>query len=154
MDGRDRRPDRPPSTAEITDPTGRRAVLKAGAAALAAAAGCLGDGGGDGDDTVEMTSDNEYDPATLRVEAGTTVTWETTGNVDHTVTAYEDEIPDAAAYFASGGFDSEGAARSNISGGLIAEGETFEHAFEVAGTYEYFCVPHEGSGMTGTIRVE
>ena len=46
------------------------------------------------------------------------------------------------------------AARDDLQGGLIGEGESYRHAFEVAGTYEYFCIPHEGSGMVGTVRVE
>lgn len=33
-------------------------------------------------------------------------------------------------------------------------GFTYEHTFEVAGTYEYVCEPHEAQGMEGTIIVE
>jgi len=58
------------------------------------------------------------------------------------------------SYFASGEFDSEGTARDNINEGLVAAGEAYEHTFERAGTYEYYCIPHESSGMTGTVRVE
>ena len=57
-------------------------------------------------------------------------------------------------YFASGGADSEEAARDLIADSLIAEGETYELTLDEPGTYEYFCVPHEDSGMTGTIVVE
>lgn len=95
-----------------------------------------------------------FDPARLTVDAGTTVEWTNDSDVGHTVTAYADRIPDGAAYFASGGFDSEGAARSNVGEGLLAAGESYEHTFEVAGTYGYYCVPHESSGMTGTVVVE
>jgi len=70
------------------------------------------------------------------------------------VTAYDGQIPADAAYFASGGFESEQAARNDISGGLIASGDTYEHTFETPGTYEYVCIPHESSEMTGTIVVE
>jgi len=58
------------------------------------------------------------------------------------VTAYEDEIPDGAAYFASGGFDAEQAANEAYPDeGSIPEGETYEHTFETTGTYEYYCIP-------------
>jgi len=74
-------------------------------------------------------------------------------DVGHTVTAYEDEIPEGAAYFARGVFDGERAARNDPAGGLFDAGEAYEHTFEVAGEYGHFCVPHESSGMTGTVVV-
>ncbi|GAB3683597.1 hypothetical protein GCM10028857_11370 [Salinarchaeum chitinilyticum] len=129
-----------------------------GAATLGVAvAGCMGggdDGGGGDGNTIGMDS-REFQPASLTVATGTTVTWENESNIGHTVTAYGDEIPDGAAYFASGDFESEQDARDGYTtGGLIERGESFEHTFEIAGTYEYFCIPHEGQGMTGTITVE
>ncbi|WP_241997224.1 plastocyanin/azurin family copper-binding protein [Halorubrum sp. SD626R] len=36
----------------------------------------------------------------------------------------------------------------------MAPSENYEHTFEEPGTYEYFCIPHEGSGMVGTVRVK
>jgi len=69
-----------------------------------------GGSGGDGDweqtDTVDMNDELAFAPKQIEVEAGTTVTWENVGAIGHSVTAYEDNIPDGAAYFASGGFDS------------------------------------------------
>jgi len=141
----------------------RRAVLgrlgTAGAVAVGTAlAGCSGDdGGGSGGNTVEMTDSLDFEPGNLSVSTGTTVTWENGGTVAHTVTAYDDSIPSGAAYFASGNYDSEQAARDGFrggDGGLIEGDGSYEHTFETAGTYEYFCIPHEGSGMTGTITVE
>lgn len=101
-----------------------------------------------------MTDALTFEPETVTVAQGGTVTWENVGSIDHTVTAYEDEIPDSAGYFASGGFDAEQPARRNIEDGLIAGGETFTHTFDTPGRYGYFCIPHESSGITGTIRVE
>lgn len=147
----------------------RRRVLVLGSTTLATlAAGCSGDGGdggGDGTDdgngngnggteTVDMTDDLVFDPDSLTISAGTTVTWENVGVVDHTVTAYEDKIPADAEYFASGGFESEGSARDNQQAGFVGEGETYSHTFEVPGSYEYFCIPHESAGMTASITVE
>ena len=162
----------------------RRAFLRhAGAAsataAAAALAGCTsgatdGDGGnGDGgnggggndgtdsggsggasDNVVEMTDTLEYVPKTLTVPVGTTVTWKNVGRMPHSVTAYEEKIPDGADYFASGGFDSEERARKAYPAkGKIAAEERYEHTFEVPGAYEYFCIPHEATNMVGTVKV-
>lgn len=134
----------------------RRAVIGAGALVVSSAlAGCTGGGDGAGDErTIEMTDDLKFDPANPKVRVGGTVIWENIGSVKHTVTAYQDRIPDDAAYFASGGFDTEEAARDAYPDkGDIPEGESYEHTFEVKGTYEYFCIPHEDAGMTGTIEI-
>jgi plastocyanin len=103
---------------------------------------------------VSMTDDFGFDPKRLTISAGTTVKWTNDSAVGHTVTAYDSRIPTNATYFASGGFDSEEAARNAVSGGLLASGEVYEHTFEISGTYEYVCIPHESSGMTGTVVVE
>lgn len=111
-------------------------------------------GGGGGENTVDMTDDLAFDPETITVSVGDTVTWDNVGTVAHTVTAYDDGIPDGADYFASGGFGSEQAARDGYPGeGTVESGETYSHTFETAGTYEYFCIPHESSGMKGTVEV-
>jgi plastocyanin len=129
----------------------RRSLLKLAGTAVVPLAGCSGDG--DGND-VEMTDEFKFAPATATVQVGETLTWENVGSVGHTVTADEDRIPEDATYFASGGFDSEEAARDSLNGGIVEAGETYAHTFETAGTYEYFCIPHEASGMTGTVQVE
>ena len=36
---------------------------------------------------------------------------------------------------------------------LGEEGDTFTMKFDKAGTYEYYCEPHRGTGMIGTIVV-
>jgi plastocyanin len=118
-----------------------------------------GDGGGSEfveATTVEMTDGLAYEPKQVKVEAGTTLTFENVGSIGHTVTAYEDKIPDGASYFASGGYDSEQAAKDaygNEQGGNIPKGETYEVTLETTGTYEYYCIPHEMNGMVGTIKV-
>lgn len=143
----------------------RRTVCKmAGIAGLTVGttslAGCSGNGGGatptatPGETTVDMTGDLAFDPATVSIATGATVVWENVSSLGHSVTAYEDRIPSEAAYFASGGLDSEQAARDAYpESGDIAAGESYSHTFEVAGTYEYFCIPHEGAGMEGTVEV-
>ncbi|MDS0221262.1 plastocyanin/azurin family copper-binding protein [Haloarcula sp. S1AR25-5A] len=106
--------------------------------------------------TVEMTDGLAYEPKKIQVEAGTTITFENVGSIGHTVTAYEDKIPDGATYFASGGFDSQQAAKDGYSNGQegnIPKGESYEVTLETTGTYEYYCIPHEMNGMVGTIKV-
>ena len=73
--------------------------------------------------------DLAFEPATLTVEPGTTVTWTNTGLALHTVTAED------------GSFDS----------GTLENGATFEQTFADPGTYAYVCQIHPD--MTGTIEV-
>lgn len=122
-------------------------------------AGCSGgedsDGAGAGSRNVVRMGENlAFEPPDLTVAAGERVIWVNDGSTPHTVTAYADRIPAGAAYFASGGFDSERAAREAYPphGGLEG-GVSYPHTFETPGSYEYFCVPHESGGMTGTITV-
>lgn len=82
--------------------------------------------------TVRM-EDNFFDPATITVEPGTTVTWIQSGNNTHTTTSYD------------GLWDS-----GMIEGG---SGGTFSFTFEEPGTYDYFCIPHESLGMIGSVTV-
>lgn len=135
----------------------RRALAALGTAAAVGVAGCSGGGGSAGDDyDVGMTA-VAFDPAEITVSVGDTVVWANTSSRGHTVTAYDSGIPDDAQFFASGGYDSTQAARDAFGselGGLIESGDTWSHTFEVAGEYEYLCIPHEASGMVGTVVVE
>jgi plastocyanin len=71
-----------------------------------------------------------FDPGTLTIKEGTTVTWTNTDSVVHTVTSD------------TGVFDS----------GDMAQGATFSYTFTTAGTYVYHCLPHHAK-MMGTIIV-
>lgn len=70
-----------------------------------------------------------FQPGSLEVTAGTTVTWTNVDPAPHTVTA------------ADGSFDS----------GQIASGSAFSHTFEAAGTFAYACAIHPT--MTATVIV-
>lgn len=96
-----------------------------------------------------------FEPYRLVVDLGETVTWWNIETLRHTVTAYEKRIPDEAEYFASGGFDSEIAARdAEFEAGLLGPGDRFEHRFTTPGHYHYCCLPHEDMDtMAGTIVV-
>jgi len=104
---------------------------------------------GSGGATVEMLTEGEeyyFDPIGLAVEPGTTVTFENVSG-GHSATAY-DESNDSASVNRI----PEGASAFD-SGILSEEGATFEHTFETAGTYDYFCIPHKSLGMVGRIVV-
>ena len=103
---------------------------------------------------VQMVAGPRFDPISLRVRAGATVTFANASAEAHTVTADAEEIPGDAQYFASGGFETEDDARDNLADGIIGQEGEYEVTFGVAGTYEYFCIPHESQGMRGTIVVE
>jgi plastocyanin len=130
----------------------RRFLAAAGAAATAPLAGCTALGSGD-DFDVGMTA-VAFDPAEVTVSAGETVVWRNTSSRMHTVTAYEELLPDGADFFASSGTPDEATARAEWRDAPIRSGESYSHAFEVPGRYEYFCIPHERAGMVGTVVVE
>jgi plastocyanin len=138
----------------------RRTVLASGALATAGAlSGCLAvfnSASGDGDDYDVGMGDSVFEPVTITVSVGDAVVWKNTSGRAHTVTAYDDGQPDGAAYFASGGFDDEQAARdawSRGAGGIVS-GDIYEHTFETPGEHKYYCIPHERMGMAGVVVVE
>lgn len=96
---------------------------------------------------VEMTNTMKFVPDTVSIQVGDTVRWENTSVVVHSVTGDPSlvaidgsaKLPDQAETFNSGMMDPD---------------ETFEHVFTVPGTYQYFCIPHEGTKMYGWIIVE
>lgn len=70
-----------------------------------------------------------FDPATVNIAAGTTVTWTNNDSVSHTVTAKE-------ALFDSGN---------------LSRGATFSSTFSQNGTFEYYCKIHPS--MKGKVVV-
>jgi len=101
--------------------------------ALVAAGGGGGGGEGGGEQLISIQG-NSFSPSDVTITRGTTVRWMNPDNVLHTVT------PDGHSEWAS----------ANLS----SAGSTFSHTFDDAGTYAYFCIPHQGVGMTGIIRVQ
>lgn len=102
---------------------------------------------------VGMTESHAFDPKEITIDAGETVTWINDSSESHTVTAYEDSLPEGADYFDNGGAEGEEAARDDVGENLMQPGDTFEVSFDQPGTYRYLCIPHEGHGMTGTVVV-
>ena len=81
------------------------------------------------------TSNACFSPASLTINAGDTVEWTNVDTAAHTVTS------GSPADGPSGVFDSS----------LIMGGASFEHTFDEAGSYDYFCMVHPW--MVGNIQV-
>ena len=127
--------------------TKRWLALLLGCLALAlVAAGCGGDdddnggGGGGGQQQAPAATsgggdvtmkDIKFNPSTVDVKVGDTVTWTNDDSVGHDVTG--------------DGF------KSGSAGG-IGGGTTFKHKFDKAGTFKYQCTVHPG--MTGEVVVK
>ncbi len=90
-------------------------------------------GGGSGKTAEVDMKDIKFDPVTLTVDAGTTVTWKNEDSVGHDVTADDDS-------FSSGD-----------AGGISGGGE-FKHTFDAAGAFKYVCTVHPG--MEGEVVVK
>lgn len=93
---------------------------------------------GAADVTVNATDTLRFDPTSVTIRAGDTVTWRNPGTVAHTVTS-----------------DGDGGARIDDE---LPAGGVVTMTFTTAGTFEYFCRFHasEGSrsGMVGTVVVQ
>ena len=80
------------------------------------------------DETVDIV-DNDYQPGSVTIKAGDTITWTQSGDEPHTVTADD------------GSFDS----------GEMEKGETFSMRFDSPGTYSYHCTIHGGPGSATSL---
>ncbi len=96
-------------------------------------------------DMVTTGNGHHFEPHIAWINKGGTVTWVNRSGM-HTATAYHPEnnskprrIPENVDPWDSGMKTEQGA--------------TFEKTFDVEGVYDYYCVPHEGVGMVGTIIV-
>ena len=96
--------------------------------------------------TVQMTDALTFEPATMTIPRGTSVTWRNTSQVAHTVT----DDPSKAAISADAVLP---AGTQPWDSGSIDPTGTYSHTFDVPGTYRYFCQPHEAAGMVGTLVV-
>lgn len=105
-----------------------------------------GAAGGDVAAEVGMTNRLTFAPDTVRIRVGQTVRWRNSSDVLHTVTADPARAADASHVSLPDGAET-------FDSGNIEPGSTFEHTFSVAGTYQYFCIPHELAGMVGWVIV-
>ncbi|WP_082230741.1 cupredoxin domain-containing protein [Haloprofundus marisrubri] len=133
----------------------RRSALRTmGVGAIAATTGCMSLAYRLTGPAVGMTG-FAFNPERIVLDTGETLTWVNNSIGSHTVTAYEERIPDDAEYFSSGGFESESRAREDGYGSRhnIEEDGYFRHTFETPGYYDYYCRPHEET-MVGTVVVK
>jgi plastocyanin len=89
-------------------------------------------------------SQHHYDPHMVWVEPGATVTWELESG-QHNAVAYHPDN-DKPLRIPEGGEPWE----TEL---LSEQGATASHTFEAEGVYDYYCAPHEGLGMVGTVVV-
>lgn len=121
----------------------RRTLLRgaAGAAGVAGATGASAaqEGGGT---TVAVGPGGEtvFEPETVYVTPGTTVTWEWESDFHNIVVENQ---PSGANW---GG--TEGG-----QGTTYNTGHTYEFTFDTMGTYDYVCWPHRNQGMVGAVVV-
>ncbi len=73
----------------------------------------------------------KFEPATIKVKAGTEITWTNQDSKDHTVS-------------------SDGGSQK-FNSGHLAKGKTYKEKFAKAGAYQYKCEIH--TYMTGTVQV-
>ncbi len=80
----------------------------------------------------------EFDPSTLTIAPGDAVRWEWESGTHTTTNGAGSGAPDAGTLWDE----------------PISSSDTqFTYTFNSAGTFPYFCRPHEGLGMTGSITV-
>lgn len=85
---------------------------------------------GEASGTQVVMKDLAFDPASVTIEVGESVTWENQDSVTHTITADNGEF----------------------TSGDIAPGSTFTFEFDQAGTYAYHCGLHPS--MEATVVVQ
>lgn len=96
---------------------------------------------------VEMNDALEFNPPTITVRVGDTVEWRTVGRHAHTITTDPDRADNPGLIALPQGAEP-------FHSGPISTRDIFRYTFTIPGQYTYFCVPHEGEGMIGTVIVE
>ncbi|KAL3143748.1 Carboxypeptidase Y [Trebouxia sp. C0009 RCD-2024] len=84
-----------------------------------------------------------FDPSSVTIKAGESVTWTNNVGFPHNVVFDEDDIP-------------EGVKADDLSHEdyLNAPGQKVSSKFSKPGTYGYYCEPHQGAGMAGKVIVQ
>jgi len=94
---------------------------------------------GESEVTVEVGTGSNgfaFSPAAIRVDTGTTVVWEWTGNGGgHNVVAEDETFSSGDEY-------------------VSEAGHTYEYTFEDSGNFNYYCTPHQSAGMLAAVIVE
>jgi plastocyanin len=85
-----------------------------------------------------------FSPATVNIAVGDTVRWTWAGS-GHSVTSGENCSADSEYCSPND---------TNCSAGMLSNtGTVYQHTFDTAGSYTYYCVAHCSRGMIGTVNV-
>jgi plastocyanin len=96
--------------------------------------------------TVKLGSDGGalvFDPEVVTIAAGDSVTWVNNAGFPHNVVFDEDAVPS--------GVNADSLSHEDY---LNAKNDTVSTKFTAPGTYGYYCEPHAGAGMKGTVVVQ
>ena len=93
----------------------------------------------DPDQRVAVGEGLNFDPDSFEISVGETVLWEWVGN-GHNISYDDGDVPAGTAW---DGDDED----------FYAEGHVHFFTFETPGEYDYYCQPHQSSGMTGSFTV-
>lgn len=100
------------------------------------------------DHTVKMGSDGGllvFEPATITVSKGDTVTWANNKMAPHNVVFDANTVPGGKA-------TADKLSHSQLT---FSPGESYGTTFDVdPGEYTYYCAPHRGAGMVGKVIVK
>ena len=92
---------------------------------------------------VKMGADNGmlgFQPAKVTIKAGDTIKWVNNKLAPHNVVFDSAKVKNAD--------------KISHKGLLYSPGESFEITFDEPGEYPYYCEPHRGAGMAGTVTVQ
>ena len=95
-----------------------------------------------------------FEPAALTIRAGDQVRFVTVSGAPHNVSFDPAKVPDDAERALSAGMPNQ---MQPLWGPLVTDPTgtyTVSFAGVKPGTYEFFCMPHMGMGMKGTITVQ
>jgi plastocyanin len=94
------------------------------------------------DQRVAVGDGLSFAPESFEISVGETVLWEWVGR-GHNIKYDEGAVPE--------GTDWNGTAGSRTK--TYGEGHVHFHTFETVGEYDYYCVPHQSSGMKASFTV-
>ncbi len=95
---------------------------------------------------VELNDKLRFVPTEITIKAGDTVEWRNIGSIPHTVTADPRRAPSSRNVARPDGAEA-------FDSGWVMGGQWFRYTFSEPGVYRYVCLPHERTGMLGTVIV-
>lgn len=84
----------------------------------------------------------KFDPEELTIKSGDTVKWVNNKLAPHNAVFDSSKLDDAVA------------TKLSHKQLVFSPGESYQSTFDEPGVYPYYCEPHRGAGMVGTITVE